>query len=375
MRATLNNGENTATPRARLLAVHLPQFHPIPENDAWWGPGFTEWTNVAKTRPWFPGHYQPHLPADLGFYDLRVREAHVQQAELAREYGIHGFIHYHYWFHGKQLLEGPVANMLSSGAPDFPFCVCWANESWTRSWTSTGHQLLIEQKYSAEDDLSHIRHLLPMFADPRYIKVDGKPVFFIYRASRLPHAARTFEVWRNEAVKAGLPGLYIVRFEASGEQGDPATFGADAAAEFQPDLRYLPKEFPELAPLRVLRKLRLVPPPLRSLKMYRYAALAQQALQRPLPSYKFYRCVTPGWDNTPRRAGGAKGAWLTVGNDPSLYGGWLEQVLRDRKPLGKDEDFVLVNAWNEWAEGNHLEPCQRWGRAYLEATRRALLGA
>jgi len=360
------------TPRARLLAVHLPQFHPIPENDEWWGQGFTEWTNVAKSRPWFPGHYQPHLPADLGFYDLRVREAHVAQAELAREHGIHGFIHYHYWFHGKQLLERPVAEMLSSGKPDFPFCLCWANESWTRSWTSTGNQLLIEQKYSAEDDLAHIRHLLPMLADGRYVKVQGKPVFFIYRASRLPHPERTFELWRTEAIKAGLPGLYIVRFETSGEHGEPSQVGADAAAEFQPDLRYLPQEFPELAPLKLLRKARLVPPPFRSLKLFRYEALAQCALERALPAYKHYRCVTPGWDNTPRRVGGAKGAWLTVGNDPSLYGGWLEQVLRGRKPLGTDEDFVLVNAWNEWAEGNHLEPCQRWGRAYLEATRRAL---
>jgi lipopolysaccharide biosynthesis protein len=357
----------------RLLAVHLPQFHPIPENDEWWGPGFTEWTNVAKTRPWFPGHYQPHLPAELGFYDLRVREAHVQQAALAREHGIYGFIHYHYWFHGKRLLERPVAEMVRSGTPDFPFCLCWANETWTRSWTSTGNRLLIEQTYSAEDDLAHIRHLLPILADPRHVKVDGKPVFFIYRASRLPHPARTFDLWRNEAVKAGLPGLYLIRFETSKEQGDPASVGVDAAAEFQPDLRYLPKEFPELAPLSLLRKLRLVPPPLRSLKMYRYAALAERALARPLPAYKYYRCVTPGWDNTPRRAGGAKGAWLTVGNDPSIYAEWLGRVLRDRTALGKDEDFVIVNAWNEWAEGNHLEPCQRWGRAYLEATRSALL--
>lgn len=362
----------SAQPNARLLAVHLPQFHPIPENDAWWGPGFTEWTNVAKSRPWFPGHYQPHLPAELGFYDLRVREAHVQQAALAREHGVHGFIHYHYWFHGKRLLERPVADMVSTGAPDFPFCLCWANETWTRSWTSVGNQLLIEQKYSDADDLAHIRHLLPMFADSRYIKVAGKPVFFIYRASRLSNAQKTFDLWRNEAVKAGLPGLYIIRFETSREDGDPRDFGADAAAEFQPDLRYLPAEFPETVPMSTLRKLRLMPPPLRGLKLYRYEALAEAALSRALPSYKFFRCVTPGWDNTPRRTGGAKGAWLTVGNDPKLYANWLERVLRTRAPLGPEEDFVMVNAWNEWAEGNHLEPCQRWGRAFLEATRDAL---
>jgi lipopolysaccharide biosynthesis protein len=358
--------------QARVLAVHLPQFHPIPENDAWWGPGFTEWTNVAKSRPWFPGHYQPHLPADLGFYDLRVRDAHVLQAELAREHGIHGFIYYHYWFHGKELLERPVNDMLSSGKPDFPFCLCWANESWTRSWTSRGAQVLIEQRYSEDDDLSHIRRLLPMFADRRYITVSGKPVFFVYRASKLPNARRTFDLWRNEAVKAGLPGLYLIRFEASSENGDPTLLGADAAAEFAPDLRHLPPEFPEQLPMQLLRKLRLLPRPLKGVKTYSYASLAERALARALPAYKFYRCVTPGWDNTPRRAGGAKGAWLTVGNDPEHYARWLGEVVTRRPRLGPDEDFVLINAWNEWAEGNHLEPCQRWGRAYLEATRRVL---
>jgi lipopolysaccharide biosynthesis protein len=359
----------------RLLALHLPQFHPIPENDEWWGKGFTEWRNVARARPWFPGHHQPQLPADLGFYDLRAKEARAAQAELAREYGIYGFVHYHYWFNGRMLLERPVNEILRTGEPDFPFCLCWANEPWTRSWTSDGSSVLVEQTYSPEDDARHIEWLLPVFSDHRYVRIDGKPVFFVYRVSRLPDARRTFDLWRERAVRFGLPGLYIVRFETRNEKGTPESFGADAAAEFQPDMRCLGRELPPYLPMRELRRLGVLPFPMRSLVLHSYSDLVRRALERNLPEYKFYRCVTPGWDNTPRRIGSADAAWITLGNTPEKYGRWLSEVRRSFTPWSPEENLVLVNAWNEWAEGNHLEPCQRWGRKFLEATRDALDGA
>jgi lipopolysaccharide biosynthesis protein len=360
--------------RVRLLAVHLPQFHPTVENDAWWGKGFTEWTNVTKARRLFPGHYQPHLPAELGFYDLRLPEAREAQAALARAHGVHGFIYYHYWFHGKRLLDRPVEEILRSGKPDFPFCFCWANEPWTRSWTSNGSHVLMPQTYDRQDDREHIRWLLPAFADRRYLKVDGKPVFFIYRISQFPEPQRTLDSWREEALKFGLPGIYVIRFERRHEEGDPALFGADAAAEFQPDIRCLGPQLPRSLPMQTLRRLRLVPPPLRSLIVHSYDELVKHSLGRPAPPYKYYRCVSPGWDNTPRRSAHA-GAWMTLGNTPDAYRRWLSGVLEQFQPYSADENFVLVNAWNEWAEGNHLEPCQRWGRAFLEATRSASAAA
>src|SRR5262245_7933162 len=191
----------------RLIAVYLPQFHPIPENDRSWGKGFTEWTNVAQAKPMFRGHYQPHLPADLGFYDLRLPEARRAQADLAQAHGIHGFCYYHYWFHGRRLLERPFDEVLASGEPDFPFCLCWANEPWTRRWDGKDQEILMPQEYSDRDDLAHIRWLARAFQDRRYIRVDGRPMFLVYRASRLPDPARTAATWREEARRLGAGDL------------------------------------------------------------------------------------------------------------------------------------------------------------------------
>ncbi|MDJ0634982.1 MAG: glycoside hydrolase family 99-like domain-containing protein [Xenococcaceae cyanobacterium MO_188.B29] len=182
----------------KAIAFYLPQYHPIPENDKWWGKGFTEWTSVAKAKPLFKDHYQPHLPADLGFYDLRLPEVRQAQADLAREYGIYGFCYYHYWFNGKRLLERPFNEVLESGKPDFPFCLCWANENWTRRWDGQDREILIEQKYSVVDDREHIKSLISAFKDPRYIKIDGKPLFLIYRVNSLPDPSLTQKIWREE---------------------------------------------------------------------------------------------------------------------------------------------------------------------------------
>jgi lipopolysaccharide biosynthesis protein len=192
------------TSQVRAICFHLPQYHPIRENDEWWGKGFTEWANVTRTRPRFKDHYQPHLPADLGFYDLRLPEARQAQADLARQHGIHGFCYYHYWFNGRRLLERPFNEILASGQPRFPFCLCWANENWTRRWDGQERDILLEQNYGDEDDLNHIRWLANAFRDPRYIRIQGKPIFLVYRLSRLPNPARTVKIWRNEAGALGV---------------------------------------------------------------------------------------------------------------------------------------------------------------------------
>src|SRR5918911_547953 len=223
------------TNKVRAIAFYLPQYHPIPENDRWWGKGFTEWTNVARARPLFPGHYQPHLPADLGFYDLRLPETRMVQAELARTHGIEGFCYWHYWFNGRRLLERPFNEVLASGEPDFPFCLAWANENWTRVWNGSERDVLIGQQYNEEDDRQHIRSLLAAFRDERYIRIDGKPVFLVYRAAKIPDPLRTTEVWREEAQKAGVGDLYLCRIESfPDERTDPARLGFDAAVEFHP---------------------------------------------------------------------------------------------------------------------------------------------
>ena len=197
---------DTAVYGPRAIAFHLPQFHPIPENDEWWGKGFTEWTNVVTAKPRFQGHYQPHLPADLGFYDLRLPEARAAQAELAASYGIHGFCYYHYWFNGRQVLERPVNEIWKSGEPEFPFCLCWANENWTRQWDGLKSDILLEQKYSPSDDLAHIRSLIPIFQDRRYIRILDRPLFLVYRAKQLPEPEKTTDIWRKEAERAGYEG-------------------------------------------------------------------------------------------------------------------------------------------------------------------------
>jgi lipopolysaccharide biosynthesis protein len=360
------------------IAFHLPQFHPIAENDEWWGKGFTEWTNVVKATPRFQGHYQPHLPADLGFYDLRLPEARAAQAELAASYGIHGFCYYHYWFHGRQVLERPVDEIWKSGEPQFPFCLCWANENWTRRWDGLEDQVLLEQRYSPADDLAHIRSLIPMFLDPRYICVGDRPLFLVYRASRLPEPEKTVETWRREAERAGLKGLFLVRVENfKDDHGDPRDIGFDSGLQFQP-LASLSGE-PRIYRRKWwhIRRLKTHEPGFRENYVYDYDLLVRNALATPEPAYPRIPCVCPGWDNSPRRT---QGATILVNSTPETYEKWLRGIVDQQKARMSSggssgisaDSLVFINAWNEWAEGNHLEPCQRWGRKYLEATRRAL---
>ena len=352
----------------RLVAFYLPQYHPIAENDRWWGMGFTEWLNVAQARPLFPGHYQPHLPADLGFYDLRLPEARQAQADLAREYGIHGFCYYHYWFNGKRLLERPFDEVLASGKPDFPFCLCWANGNWNRAWDGQETQLLIRQDYSEEDDRAHGRWLSGVFRDRRYIRVAGKPILLVYQAASLPDSRNTTSIWREEAMRQGIGDIFLCKVESfQDDRSDPTLGGFDAAVEFQPDTAAL-LTLTERAYWRLARRLGLVHGAL----ICSYALWIRRALRQPGRPYRRFPCVTPSWDNSPRRK---SGAFVLHGSSPDLYGHWLQSVADHLIPASQDENLVFINAWNEWAEGNHLEPCQRWGRGYLEATRRVVVGA
>jgi lipopolysaccharide biosynthesis protein len=356
----------------RLIAFHLPQFHPIPENDRWWGTGFTEWTNVVKARPRFPGHYQPHLPADLGFYDLRLSDTRLAQAELARKYGIHGFCYYHYWFHGRRLLERPVEEIIRSGQPDFPFCLCWANESWSRAWTGEEREVLQLQEYSAEDDRAHIRDLARAFGDSRYIRIEGRPLFLVYRASRLPEPRRTTDVWRAECDRLGIGPVFLARVESFVEESQrlPKEMGFDAAVEFMPDWGRSRTRLTD--PRRISRwlsRLSLQQSGYNENLVHHYDALVEEALGRQTPAYELFRCASPSWDNSARRQSKAT---IFHESSPKRYEHWLRALLTSALERPPGRRIVFVNAWNEWAEGNHLEPDQRYGRAYLEATRGAL---
>jgi lipopolysaccharide biosynthesis protein len=342
----------------RAIAFYLPQFHPIPENDLWWGPGFTEWTNVTRARPIFAGHYQPHLPADLGFYDLRVAETRARQAALATSYGVHGFCYYYYWFAGKRLLETPVEAMLASGEPDFPYCLCWANENWTRRWDGADKEILIAQNPSRADDERLIRDLLPHLRDPRYIRVNGKPLFIVYRIGILPNVAASAERWRAIARQEGVGELYLCAAKTY-DTGDPTFYGFDAVVEFPPH---------GLRTVTMHDQLDLLDAEFRG-TVVDFRQFVVDCIMTGEPSYTLHRTVMPGWDNTARRA---HQALVFAHATPEVYELWMREIVAQarRKPPG--ERLVFINAWNEWAEGAHLEPDRRFGRQYLAATQRAL---
>ncbi|MES2366248.1 MAG: glycoside hydrolase family 99-like domain-containing protein [Pseudomonadota bacterium] len=350
----------------RAIAFYLPQFHPVRENDEWWGTGFTEWRNVAKARPLFAGHYQPHLPADLGFYDLRLPEIREAQATLARDHGLHGFCYYHYWFNGRRILERPFNEVLASGKPNFPFCLCWANENWTRAWNGGEKDILLGQQYNHADDLTHINSLFPAFEDARYIRINGKPLFIVYRTQLMPNPARTAEIWREAALKAGIGELYLARVESFGEDLNPETIGFDADIEFAPNWRRLGSPLHRDRFSRWLIKLGVLPDVYLKQTVATYEGMIQGMLSKPVPNHVRFRGVTPGFDNSARRA---EGAAILVESKPEKYAGWLREIARQtlQKQQG-DERLIFINAWNEWAEGNHLEPDLQNGHAYLQAT-------
>jgi len=370
----------------RPIAIYLPQFHPTPENDQWWGKGFTEWTNVAKAKPLFKGHYQPQLPADFGFYDLRLPETMELQAATAKQYGLGGFMFYHYWFNGKRVLNIPLDNYRGKVKTDFPYFFCWANENWTRRWDGSNEQILLKQEYSAEDDVEHMRFLCSFFEDERYMRVDGKPVLVVYKTELLPEPQRTAALWRETARKHGFPDVYLIRVEALDWATRPATIGFDAAMQFQPDWRnlgrylipqtntqkWLMNMYSHKIIGRFYRKISPRHPYNYPHTIVDYKKFSEDFYNSNQTEYKRFPCVTPSWDNYARRQKG--GATIFHHASPELYEKWLHNVVVNFQPYSKEENFVFINAWNEWAEGNHLEPCIKWGTGYLESTKKALKG-
>ncbi|RWC14094.1 MAG: glycosyl hydrolase [Mesorhizobium sp.] len=350
-------GAEVAKDDAKLIAFYLPQYHRIPENSEWWGNGFTEWTNVARAKPNFEGHHQPHIPRDLGYYDLSHPDTMREQAELAKLYGVHGFCFYHYWFSGRRVLEKPVNNFLNSDI-EINFCLCWANENWTRTWDGNSKSILLEQLYADGDAEAFIDSLIDSFRDRRYINISGEPLLVVYRAKDIPDPKRWFKIWRERVQDRGFPGLHIAVVDFY-DISTPDEVGADSLVEFPPHKFNGPQSHPSIFPT--------ITNPDFAGGIVDYAKVIAQSANRSAPSFKLFRGIMPGWDNTARRQNTPT---IVVNACPDLYGAWLS-YLRDftrRTASDASERLIFINAWNEWGEGCYLEPDQRWGYAYLEQT-------
>jgi len=343
-----------------VVAYYLPQFYPIPENNEWWGDGFTEWTNVTRARPLFAHHRQPRLPADLGFYDLRLAETREAQAALARNYGVTAFCYHYYWFNGRRILNRPLDEVFASGKPDFPFMICWANEPWSRSWDGLAHDVLLSQTYEPGWERRFAIDIAPLLRDPRYLRLNGKPMLLIYRIAHIPDSSAAVTAVRQALSEQGVPEIHLAAAWASFPDDkdnalpeDPDALGLDAYFEFPPHMS-------ERRPLWPL------PPDLpEELRLYDYNSVVSTALVHldETDAGRRHKGVMAGWDNTPRR----KDRGHTFhGATPANFRRWLRGVVGHERNLG-GERVVFVNAWNEWAEGTYLEPDQDFGRGWLEA--------
>lgn len=362
-------------PKARVIAMYLPQYHPIPENDEVWGKGFTEWNNVAKARPLFRGHHQPNIPADLGFYDLRLPEVREQQAQLAREAGIEGFMYWHYWFgNGKMLLEKPFEEVLKSGKPDFPFCFGWANHHWkTSTWTTLknfeANHMICEQTYPGDEDyIAHFNYCLPAFKDHRYIKVDGKPFFLLYDATDLPDCKHFFDLWNRLAQENGFPGIHFVGLAKGWDSwmDEQLKMGYDAVAHgnfWQAQMKttnwYWYAFWNKIRP-----KFDWVP-----LDKYKYKNIIKYLVNENDKRENIYPCLFPGWDRSPRSG---RKAVIYYGSTPELWKKHCQDAVDAVQDKQDEHKIIILRSWNEWGEGNYVEPDTRWGHAYLDALREVL---
>ena len=359
----------TGARQARLLAHYLPQFHPIPENDAWWGPGYTDWFAVTRGRPLFRGHAQPNLPGELGYYDLRQPAARAAQAELAQQYGVEGFIYWHYWFAGKQLLEGPFNAVLASGEPQLPFCLAWANHSWNSVWWyGVRGRKLIEQTYPGPaDHRAHFRYLLKAFADERCLTVDGKPLFYFWDPFAIPDIRQMTDTWRELAHQAGLKGLFLVGRGLNPEQ--VGAYGCDAANyEYVHRIRSLQPRLPLLGEWAYRYRVRRW---LRRPIIYKYTEVLPYLLKPGRAVDHDYPSAVPNWDSTPRAL---YSGMVYTDATPELYGRHLRQAMQTVAHRPLEHRLIFVKSWNEWGEGNYLEPDRRYGRRRLEVTRDLVYG-
>ena len=374
----------------RIIGLYLPQYHPIPENDEWWGKGFTEWNNVVKARPLFRGHYQPHLPADLGFYDLRLPEVREQQAELAREAGLEGFCYYHYWFgNGRQLLQRPFEEVLASGKPDFPFCLCWANHDWTSKTWEKGSSLrrdtmIMKMEYSREDYVTHFNYVLPAFRDPRYITVDGKPLFAVWQPKSIPDCREFIGLWQKLARENGLKGIHFVgQTENTGKaiEGQKANyFSADMAKDYYQSV--LDLGFDAVMSQGFLRATGLAKGRHRMMlemlafKSFRptyskidYCRLMDNYYVPEDAGENIYPTLLPQWDRTPRAG---KKTFLLTDSTPEKFQHYTEKAIQLVANKQPEHQILFLKAWNEWGEGNYVEPDQKFGHGWLEAIRKAI---
>lgn len=376
--------------KPRIIGLYLPQYHPIPENDEWWGKGFTEWTNVAKARPLFRGHYQPRIPADLGFYDLRLPEVREQQAELAREAGLEGFCYYHYWFgNGRQLLERPFNEVLASGKPDFPFCLCWANHDWTSKTWQKGNNfrrdsMIMKMEYSKEDYVRHFNYVLPAFRDPRYITVDGKPLFAVWAPHHIPDAREFIDLWQQLARENGLPGIHFVGHTDNAGKGLPGQaadyYSADKAKEYYQAV--LDLGFDAVMSSGYRRAVALLQGKTRM--MWRMLSgktfaptYSKMDYSRLMANYyvpedageNIYPTLLPQWDRTPRAG---KNSEIVVDSTPDRFQETVEtaiELIRQKEP---EHQLLFLKAWNEWGEGDYVEPDLKFGHGYIQAIRQAI---
>lgn len=356
--------------KARVIAFYLPQYHPIPENDEWWGKGFTEWTNVGKAQALFKGHYQPRVPADLGYYDLRVPETRKAQAHMAKEYGIEGFCYWHYWFgDGKRLIERPFNEVVASGEPDFPFCLAWANESWKGfAYGVKNRNLLIEQLYPGVDDyIAHFYEVLPALKDKRYIQVDGKPLFMIYKPHGHKDVVLFMDTWKRLAVENGLKGIYFVGHIVDSRISveDIMKIGVDAVNTVRLDNYQLNHRTVLQRAIKHLKRLVVGIP-----QSYSYKIVSKYFTDPVVDKLEYvYPSIIPGWDHSARSN---KEALVLTNTTPELFADHVNEVVSTVKDKRPENRIIFLKSWNEWAEGNYMEPDLRWGTKFLEVLKSKL---
>ena len=356
--------------KARVLALYLPQFHPIPENDKWWGKGFTEWTNVGKAKPLFKGHYQPRVPADLGYYDLRVAETRKAQADMAREYGVEGFIYWHYWFgKGKRLIERPFNEIIASGEPDFPFCLAWANDTWKGfAHGLTNRNVLIKQLYPGVDDYTaHFYEVLAAFKDKRYVTVEGKPLFMIYRPLANKEIKVFIGTWRQLAVENDLPGIYFIgHANSSNDNIDTIkNVGVDAVNTVRLNNYLLNHRTVFQKITKKVKKIFIGIP-----SAYSYEIMSKYFVIKKIDSLEHvYPSIIPGWDHTPRSG---KEGLVLMNSTPKYFRKHVKDVFDVVANKNDEHKIVFIKSWNEWAEGNYMEPDLKFGLQYLEVLKNEL---